>query len=201
VRTDDKGRLLILGGRGHSDTLIPDNRIGFLNTDSYFANNDYWYDDTSDGPVSASVVLKSGRAVDVVDKAWVLVAPPKYAPADRVLTTLYEVARETWEKKLSTELVPREVSFTRHYPVLERWSSITRLTRRLPGHGLGRANTLRAIPGCSSRCPRAARPERRCTCSRAGASLINCGADVGRATRRNRCTPLRVHARKGDWRR
>jgi len=39
------------------------------------------YDDTSDGPVSATVVLNDGTTVQVVDNAWVLVAPPKFAPA------------------------------------------------------------------------------------------------------------------------
>lgn len=143
LRTDDKGRLIFVGGIGHSDSLIPDNPIGFLNVDSFFANNDYWHDDTSDGPVSASVVLKNGRAVEVVDKAWVLTAPPKYAPAARVLTTLYEIALETWEKKNPPRGgTPREVSFTSDiYPVLERmqqyhWLNAAAYRGHGPGSGL-----------------------------------------------------------------
>ncbi|HSS50896.1 MAG TPA: LodA/GoxA family CTQ-dependent oxidase, partial [Thermoanaerobaculia bacterium] len=122
LRTDDQGRLIVLGGLGHSASLIPDNPIGFLNLEnlSTYANNDYWYDDTSDGPVSASVVLKGGREVPVRDKAWVLVAPPKYAPAARVLTTLYEVAMEAWEQG-QPPAPEKPVSFTRDiYPVLAR---------------------------------------------------------------------------------
>jgi L-Lysine epsilon oxidase N-terminal len=50
LRTDAQGRLLVLGGRGHS--FSPGGVA--LTT---FANNDGWTDDTSDGPVTARVRL------------------------------------------------------------------------------------------------------------------------------------------------
>ncbi|MBV8867154.1 MAG: LodA/GoxA family CTQ-dependent oxidase, partial [Acidobacteriaceae bacterium] len=50
LRTDDAGRLLVLGGSGHSFSPFG----ARLTT---FANNDGWCDDTSDGPVTASVRL------------------------------------------------------------------------------------------------------------------------------------------------
>lgn len=117
LQTDAQGRLLVLGGQGNSGSIIPDNEIGFLNADSYYANNDYWYDDTSDGPVFAEVVLHNGRKVEVKDKAWVLVAPPKYAVSQQTLTTLYEVAVDA-----VTPFDPKQrTSFTRDiYPVLRR---------------------------------------------------------------------------------
>jgi len=117
LRTDTQGRLLVLGGLGKSGSIIPDNDLGFLNTDSYYANNDYWYDDSSDGPISAKVVLKGGRGIEVKDKAWVIVAPPKYAPHQQVLTTLYDVAVEA-----VTKPDPKaQTSFTHDiYPVLSR---------------------------------------------------------------------------------
>ena len=62
LRTDDKGRLIVLGGFGRSDC-----RDG--NRDKYplenFANNDGWFDDTSDGPVAASVTLRDGSSITV----------------------------------------------------------------------------------------------------------------------------------------
>jgi hypothetical protein len=72
LRTDAQGRLLVLGGRGHS--FSPHGAE--LTT---FANNDGWTDDTSDGPVSARVRL--GGVELPVDPAWVVVAPPNYGPA------------------------------------------------------------------------------------------------------------------------
>ncbi|HEX4965037.1 MAG TPA: LodA/GoxA family CTQ-dependent oxidase [Thermoanaerobaculia bacterium] len=140
LRTDDQGRLIVLGGFGQSGSLIPNNPIGFLNLESVstYANNDYWYDDSSDGPVSATVTLKDGGEIPVKDKAWVLVAPPKYAPSARVLTTLYEVAMTAWEQG---EPPPPEkpVSFTRDiYPVFARLQQYHWLNATVyRGHGTG----------------------------------------------------------------
>jgi L-Lysine epsilon oxidase N-terminal/L-lysine epsilon oxidase C-terminal domain len=77
LRTDDRGRLLVLGGHGRSESpgdaplYIPADRGSFNNADD-------WFDDTSDGPVTAQVSI-DGRAIPV-EGAWVVVAPPDYAP-------------------------------------------------------------------------------------------------------------------------
>ena len=76
LRTDDAGRLLVFGGTGHSGPAIP----GTIAVT--FANNDLWYDDTSDGPVDATVRI-AGREIPVTG-AWVVVAPPNYAPGHPV---------------------------------------------------------------------------------------------------------------------
>ena len=80
LRTDDLGHLQVFGGQGQSasyDGKPP----------TTFANNDGWYDDTSDGPVTASVLLH-GRSIDVVP-AWVVVAPPNYGPQQKSVRTMY----------------------------------------------------------------------------------------------------------------
>jgi hypothetical protein len=77
LRTDEKGRLLVLSGLGISKSprdkplYIPEDRDSFNNADD-------WYDDTSDGPVTAEVKI-GGQAIPV-EGAWVVVAPPDYAP-------------------------------------------------------------------------------------------------------------------------
>jgi L-Lysine epsilon oxidase N-terminal len=82
LRTDAHGRLLFLGGSRQAGTPF----TGFtLNT---FANNPAWYDDTSDGPVSATVTI-AGRPIPV-DPAWVVTAPPNYAPDVIPLVTMYD---------------------------------------------------------------------------------------------------------------
>ena len=58
ARTDEAGRLLVLGGHGQSASILPDNPL------NHYANNDRWFDDTSDGPISATVTL-SGSRIDV----------------------------------------------------------------------------------------------------------------------------------------
>ena len=70
ILTDDAGHLLVLGGRGTSGSVPPGVEI------TNFANNDRWYDDVSDGPVSATVMLPGQEPVVVHDSAWVVVAPP-----------------------------------------------------------------------------------------------------------------------------
>ncbi|OZG72189.1 hypothetical protein BTA51_17740 [Hahella sp. CCB-MM4] len=80
LRTDTTGRLQVFGGHGKSASY--DNK-----PPTTFANNDGWYDDTSDGPVTASVVL-NGRILDVAP-AWVVVAPPNYGPQQKSVRTMY----------------------------------------------------------------------------------------------------------------
>lgn len=135
LRVDDSGRLLVLGGYGHSDTLIPDNPIGRLMDSNYYANNDYWFDDTSDGPVTAQVRI-GGKPIEVRDPAWVLVTPPKFAPDADCITTLYDTAMETWEKKTNSgKLPPRPVSFTRDiYPILKRLDAFQWLNHTVYQH-------------------------------------------------------------------
>jgi hypothetical protein len=138
LQTDDKGRLWVLGGLGKSESVMPLNEIGFLNAGNYYANNDYWYDDSSDGPVRATVTLKNGTCVEA-ESAWVLVVPPKYPVAARVLTTLYDIAEETWEKKNGGPKPGKQVSFTRDiYPVLARLQQYHWLNAAAyRGHGPG----------------------------------------------------------------
>ncbi|MBL8300087.1 MAG: LodA/GoxA family CTQ-dependent oxidase [Rhodanobacteraceae bacterium] len=80
LRTDALGRLLVFGGHGKSASI--DNKPPVT-----FANNDGWYDDTSDGPVTARVRL-DGRELEVAP-AWVVVAPPNYGPQQKSVRTMY----------------------------------------------------------------------------------------------------------------
>ncbi|WP_376960785.1 LodA/GoxA family CTQ-dependent oxidase [Azospirillum sp. A26] len=87
LRTDEEGRLLVLGGLGHSGSDRPSPHIG------QYANNDGWWDDTSDGPVSVKISLlddEDGPPDVEVGGAWVMVGPPSYAPQIPNLVTLYD---------------------------------------------------------------------------------------------------------------
>lgn len=140
LRTDPHGRLLVLGGLGDSRSLIPDNEIGFLNQDSYYANNDYWYDDTSDGRVSAEVTLPSGEPIEVRGESWVLVTPPKFAPHAEVLTTLWDCAEYAAGRRWPEKYPPHAtISFTRDiYPLMRRISEYQWLNQYANSrHGTG----------------------------------------------------------------
>ena len=80
LRTDASGRLQVFGGHGRSASYLGQ-------APTTFANNDGWYDDTSDGPVTATVLV-DGRSIAVVP-AWVVVAPPNYGPQQKAVRTLY----------------------------------------------------------------------------------------------------------------
>ncbi len=120
IRTDESGRLIFLGGRGVSSGYQ-----GAKLTD--FANNDLWHDDTSDGPVAATVSV-DGQEI-AVDPAWVVTAPPNYAPEIVGLRSMYDLmwAVEVESGRLP---VPEEVSFRDHIqPILERLSNLQWVNR------------------------------------------------------------------------
>jgi L-lysine epsilon oxidase-like protein len=111
LRTDEAGRLLFLGGHGRSAS-----KDGSPATT--FANNDGWHDDVSDGPVTAQVTI-DGRQVPV-DPAWVIVAPPNYAPEVIGVRTMYDLLFDAYVHAGSVPF-PDRVSFMRDvYPILER---------------------------------------------------------------------------------
>jgi hypothetical protein len=82
ILTDDHGRLLVLGGFGNSGSM----RDGFEDPIiRHYANNDGWFDDTSDGPVMARLKfcvksIEKYRFIDVAAPAWVIVGYPAYVP-------------------------------------------------------------------------------------------------------------------------
>jgi hypothetical protein len=116
LRTDDAGRLLVLGGSGQSFSPLG----ARLTT---FANNDGWCDDTSDGPVTATVRL-GGRMLPVTP-AWVVVGPPNYGPSLATgYRTLYDVMTQTMID-LGLLSPPAMVSFLGDiYPLFDRLSQL-----------------------------------------------------------------------------
>lgn len=97
VLTDDTGRLLVLGGHGHSGSYRFD-EFGQPRIDDY-ANNDGWFDDTADGPVMARLVMYSPlvgrtRFVDVEYPAWAIVGYPAYVPEILDVVTMDDVLQD-----------------------------------------------------------------------------------------------------------
>lgn len=97
LKTDDSGRLLVLGGHGCSGSFKFD-QFGQPRIDTY-ANNDGWFDDTSDGPVMARLVMFSQevgqtRFIDVEYPAWVIVGYPAYVPEILDMVTMEEVVED-----------------------------------------------------------------------------------------------------------
>ncbi len=115
LRTDDDGRLIFLGGRGVSASYK-----GPKTKPTTFANNDTWHDDVSDGPVTAAVSI--GGIPVPVDPAWVVVAPPNYAPDVIGVRTMHDLMLDVFVQTGRMPF-PSEISFTRDiYPILRRLS-------------------------------------------------------------------------------
>jgi hypothetical protein len=103
LRTDAAGRLIVIGGKGTSGKSAGAAGIGD------YANNDGWYDDVSDGPVTATLRFKGGPVLTAAG-AWVLVGPPDFAPYAENTVTLFDVLVDMAARSLV--LPPKEVEFT-----------------------------------------------------------------------------------------
>jgi hypothetical protein len=113
LRTDGQGRLIVLGGFGNSESVPAGRPI------NSFANNPDWHDDVSDGPVDAEIVFLDGRKENAIG-AWVIVAPPDFAPGIQGIATLYDVARSAavsrgWITKPTIPSYSQEI-----LPILQR---------------------------------------------------------------------------------
>ncbi len=142
ARTDEEGRLLLLGGFGHSAS--PTNAP--IRT---FENNDEWYDDISDGPIRATVTFRGTSQPMRASAAWVIVAPPKFAPAFQTVTTLYDVLRQVAVDQLGLALPPKP-SFTEDiYPILHRVTQL-KWVSELAGSAHASLATVIPPPGVPS---------------------------------------------------
>jgi L-Lysine epsilon oxidase N-terminal/L-lysine epsilon oxidase C-terminal domain len=75
--TDAGGRLVVLGGFGHSGGQDPITSFGGADT---------WHDDIADGPVTCRLMLTDGTTVEA--QAWCIVGSPKFAPEIVNIVTL-----------------------------------------------------------------------------------------------------------------
>ena len=120
LRTDEAGCLIFLGGHGKSAAFEKQNGKPVPLTT--FANNEGWHDDTSDGPVDATVTLPDGRALKA-EGAWVVTAPPNFAVGVQAFSTGYDLLSDVaWRSlpKANRKKEPSRVEFYRDiYPMLK----------------------------------------------------------------------------------
>jgi len=121
VSVDASQRLIVLGGSGRaaSPTNAP---IG-----GSFYNNPGWFDDLADGPVSAEVVLEDGT-VHAVEPAWVIVAPPDFAPGCGGVVTLYDVLLQVGVDLGHVEVPARPEFWRDVQPMIHRASTLQWVT-------------------------------------------------------------------------
>lgn len=149
--TDAAGRLIVLGGHGRSQSL-PQSPL------EDFADNDGWCDDVADGPVRATVRLNGSTAPIAADPAWVIVAPPDFAPSIENVVTLYDAVYNVMaglDLRLAvSDTTP--VSFTKDiYPILRRVSHLHWVSEvAAQRHGEGKPlHFVSRVQGLSSNSP------------------------------------------------
>lgn len=131
LQCDGLGILTVLGGHGVSGAL--DNAaVESFKTSAQYANNPKWFDDTSDGPISATVHFADGTRASAT-QAWVIVAPPDFAPPILNIVTMWDTlfdlavrkfagfAPNLYDLAAKTYKSSFEPSYTEQiYPILQR---------------------------------------------------------------------------------
>lgn len=134
---DGEGRLIVRGGFGKSaNPTDPSSVLG------YFWDTPGWYDDVSDGPVTAQIEY-GGQTFTAEGGAWVICPPPRYAPSTYSVTSLYDTIRQL---ALTAGQLPAPglPSFaTDIYPILHRAQGIRRVDAF--AFGAGDHDTLAAF--------------------------------------------------------
>lgn len=156
LKTDDQGRLIVLGGHGMIDTSTGVTEDGLFWPD--------WCDDVADGSVRATIKLKETGQMPAVQSSWVVTGVPAFAAPIESIVTLHDLALDVAVRHHNYPL-PQYVSFTHDiYPVLRRavrmkWVSASARA----GHGTGKGGdflneailkTLASndsAPGCTPR--------------------------------------------------
>jgi hypothetical protein len=129
---DKDGNLIVLGGHGVSESPegkpIGNEVIGG-EAGGGFYNNRGWFDDVSDGPVSAEITLPGAPSVKAAP-AWVVVAPPDFAPATGAVVTLYDIMLQAALDRQEVTL-PIQPSFSQDiWPMLRRAAGLFWVNRR-----------------------------------------------------------------------
>ena len=121
LETDDAGRLVVVPANGTSASP-GDDPIYDETQPNPFINANGWYDDVCDGPITAAVTVE-GRAIPC-EPAWVVGAPPNYAPDVISVRTLYDLLFDLYVQAGWLPF-PDALSFRRDvYPILRRFSAL-----------------------------------------------------------------------------
>ena len=95
LESDHLGRLIVVGGFGRASAWKVDNQAPLPDD----VNNDHWFDDTSDGPVTATIVFDDGSRVEAAG-AWVTTTDPSFAPQILNVVSLWDDVYDVWVRQL-----------------------------------------------------------------------------------------------------
>lgn len=100
IRTDKKGRLLVLPSTGNAVGQYDEYGVPIQMTGDL--NNVGWYDSAADGPVSVTVHFDDGTFEEAFG-AWVVCGDPSYAPQIRNVVSVWDDVYDTWVRELELQ--------------------------------------------------------------------------------------------------
>lgn len=104
ILTDDRGRLLVLPAYGRTAAWYDEYGDPMPLTGDL--NNEGWFDDAADGPVSATLILSDpggAESVEQVFGAWVVCGDPAYAPQIRNVVSVWDDVYDSWVRNLDLQ--------------------------------------------------------------------------------------------------
>jgi hypothetical protein len=153
LTTDEKGRLLVLPGKGRTAAMYDEYGDPIPLTGDL--NNTGWFDDAADGPVSARIVFEGG-ATEEAFGAWVVCVDPAYAPQIRNVVSVWDDIYDVWVRELDLQPeICRAGNFRPEYrpsfhadiyPIF-RAASLQRWTANLPELAVKAHQAVAAITG------------------------------------------------------
>ncbi len=160
MRTDDQGRLVVAGGFGKACGRVQSDGKPYPLLNGAIpppgnvanVNEEGWFDDSGDGPVTAMLVFDDGT-VQSVHGGWVVVCDPSFAPQIANVVTLWDQIFDTWVREL--DLCPEihgsrfrddyRPNFEDALAPLFRAVSLQRWTANLPDRAIQAHDTVGAI--------------------------------------------------------
>jgi L-lysine epsilon oxidase-like protein len=100
LRTDHKGRLVVLPAKGRTAAQIDEYGVPIPLTGDL--NNAGWFDDQADGPVSATLVFDDGTTEEAFG-AWVVCCDPAFAPQIRNIVSIWDDVYDVWVRELNLQ--------------------------------------------------------------------------------------------------
>jgi hypothetical protein len=100
---DGTGRLIVVGGHGRC-SAIRNSESGNNPSMTDPIDNNFWFDDTSDGPVDAVIILSDGSRIQAIG-SWFVCTDPGYAPQTKNVVSTWDDAFTSWVENL--QLMPK----------------------------------------------------------------------------------------------
>lgn len=98
LHTDEHGRLIVVAASGRANSF---NKVAAQHGFTGAVNNDWWFDDTGDGPVDAVLEFDDKTTHTVEGAAWVISTDPAYAPQILNVVSLWDDIYDSWVRKLA----------------------------------------------------------------------------------------------------